>query len=189
VKRSKWVAQLNEHYILFGNTSGFLSAVQPAEAVISVGDNPYGHPAAETLQRLLDVGARIWRTDEQGTITVESDGFSHNISGKFLPIDLAVYLPMLIKETPPPPPDPTLTPPTPEPSPEPDIDVRISLIFYDGIVPYVESDEFAQVTNDGAGIVDLQDWRLNAGDPDYPVYSGGCKRMIWAKVVLAIFCF
>ena len=48
----------------YSSSAYFLSAVQPAEAVISVGDNPYGHPAPETLQRLLDVGARIWRTDE-----------------------------------------------------------------------------------------------------------------------------
>ncbi len=65
----------------------------------------------------------------------------------------------------PPPPLPSPTPPTPEPSPEPEVDVRISFIFYDGVVPYVESDEYAQITNNGTGIVDLQGWRLNAGDP------------------------
>ena len=30
---------------------------------------------------------------------------------------------------------------------------------------YVESDEYVQITNNGTGIVDLQGWRLNAGDP------------------------
>ncbi len=43
--------------------------------------------------------------------------------------------------------------------------MRISFIFYDGVVPDVESDEYAQITNNGSGIVDLQGWRLNAGDP------------------------
>ena len=53
----------------------FLREVQPKYAVISVGkDNKYGHPAAEVLERLRDVGAEIMRTDEAGTIIMVSDG-------------------------------------------------------------------------------------------------------------------
>ena len=172
------ILKVPHHGSKYSSSEYFLSAVQPAEAVISVGDNPYGHPTDETIQRLLDAGARIWRTDEQGTIVVESDGFTYNIYGELDPINLAIFLPLLIKETPPPPPtpepteEPTIEPteeptiePTEEPTPEPEVDIRISNIFYDGVVPYVESDEYAQVTNNGAGIVDLQGWRLNAGDP------------------------
>ena len=106
---------------------------------------------------------------------VEADGFTYNIYGEFVPIELGVFLPMLFEEIPPPPPLPSPTPPTPEPSPEPEVDVRISFIFYDGVVPYVESDEYAQITNNGVGIVDMQDWRLNAGDPGqdfiFPSYN------------------
>ena len=47
-----------------------LQATQPSVAVISVGaDNPYGHPHAEVLERLQMYGCRIFRTDQQGTIT------------------------------------------------------------------------------------------------------------------------
>lgn len=47
----------------------FLDALQPENAVISVGkDNRYGHPADETLWRLADHGCTVYRTDLQGNI-------------------------------------------------------------------------------------------------------------------------
>ena len=41
----------------------------------------------------------------------------------------------------------------------------ITDIFYDGEVPQTESDEYAVITNQGAGTINLLGWRLNAGDP------------------------
>lgn len=53
----------------------FLDTVTPEYAVISCGqDNSYGHPHAETLNRLQSAGAKIFRTDVQGNIIVFSDG-------------------------------------------------------------------------------------------------------------------
>jgi len=53
----------------------FLKAVAPTYAVISVGKgNDYGHPHAQTLQRLQKAGVKIYRTDQEGTITAVSDG-------------------------------------------------------------------------------------------------------------------
>ncbi len=43
--------------------------------------------------------------------------------------------------------------------------VVISYIFYNGVVDRVESDEYAEITNEGDSIVQLQEWRLNAGAP------------------------
>ncbi|MFC4427760.1 DNA internalization-related competence protein ComEC/Rec2 [Deinococcus navajonensis] len=40
----------------------------PADAVISVGRNTYGHPHPDVLRRLQEAGARVWRTDQSGTI-------------------------------------------------------------------------------------------------------------------------
>lgn len=53
----------------------FLRAVMPKYAVISVGSqNSYGHPTDNTLSRLRDVGATVFRTDLQGDIVCKSDG-------------------------------------------------------------------------------------------------------------------
>ena len=49
--------------------SELLECCSPACAVISVGeDNSFGHPAPETLQRLLETGCVIYRTDRDGTV-------------------------------------------------------------------------------------------------------------------------
>ena len=54
-----------------GLTGEQLEMLSPELALISVGaDNKYGHPTAETLHVLGDAGARIYRTDEQGAISV-----------------------------------------------------------------------------------------------------------------------
>lgn len=48
-----------------------LAAVQPEIVCISAGeDNPYGHPNPELLERLSDFGCTVYRTDQQGTITI-----------------------------------------------------------------------------------------------------------------------
>ncbi|MDP2910186.1 MAG: ComEC/Rec2 family competence protein [bacterium] len=47
---------------------GFLRAVSPETAVISVGENSYGHPAPEVLQRLEQFGIDILITKESGDI-------------------------------------------------------------------------------------------------------------------------
>ena len=50
----------------------FLKAVKPEYAVISVGArNRYGHPHQDVLSRLASAGAKIFRTDLDGTITLE----------------------------------------------------------------------------------------------------------------------
>ena len=52
-------------------TAELLAQVQPEFALISVGrDNHYGHPGQETLDRLAQAGAAIYRTDLSGTVTV-----------------------------------------------------------------------------------------------------------------------
>ncbi len=58
------------------NSSGdaFLAAVQPKHAYIEVGYNNYGHPTQSTLSRLLKAGAKIFRTDLEGTLEFSVDG-------------------------------------------------------------------------------------------------------------------
>lgn len=55
----------------------FLDAVSPAIAVICVGqNNSYGHPHVSLLDRLSERGITVYRTDEDGTITLLLDGTS-----------------------------------------------------------------------------------------------------------------
>ena len=53
-----------------------LRRIQPDVAVISAGaGNDYGHPAPSTLSTLdAEPGVRVLRTDEDGRVTIESDG-------------------------------------------------------------------------------------------------------------------
>jgi hypothetical protein len=48
-----------------------LNVLNPRVSVVSVGvKNTYGHPAAETLQRLGERGSAVERTDLNGTVTI-----------------------------------------------------------------------------------------------------------------------
>jgi competence protein ComEC len=52
----------------------FFDAVSAEAAIVSVGENDYGHPVATTLDAIAESGAEIWRTDEHGTVTVSFEG-------------------------------------------------------------------------------------------------------------------
>jgi competence protein ComEC len=63
------------HHGSRGSTGdGWLCALAPAAAVISLGRNDYGHPAPATLARLRAHGIAVHRTDREGTVTVQTDG-------------------------------------------------------------------------------------------------------------------
>ena len=49
-------------------SEALLEALTPETACISVGSNRYGHPADETLWRLVKAGCTVYRTDKQGSI-------------------------------------------------------------------------------------------------------------------------
>lgn len=58
-----------------GLSEEFLKIVRPAIAVIEVGaKNTYGHPAPSTINLLKQYAVRIYRTDQNGTIEIDSDG-------------------------------------------------------------------------------------------------------------------
>ncbi|WP_415105918.1 ComEC/Rec2 family competence protein [Micropruina sp.] len=53
----------------------FLAASRASVAVFSVGaDNDYGHPAARTQSAVRDLGMRVSRTDQQGSIAISKSG-------------------------------------------------------------------------------------------------------------------
>jgi beta-lactamase superfamily II metal-dependent hydrolase len=58
----------------------FLDAVQPSYGVIQVGENNYGHPAPEILERLNKRGVKVYRNDLHGDIVFVTDGKNIKVS-------------------------------------------------------------------------------------------------------------
>lgn len=65
-------------------TQAFVAAVRPRIAVASAGTgNPYGHPTKQTIERLQAVGAQVYRTDRDGSVSVTfgAGGLSVGLEG------------------------------------------------------------------------------------------------------------
>ncbi|PIR73863.1 MAG: hypothetical protein COU40_00190 [Candidatus Moranbacteria bacterium CG10_big_fil_rev_8_21_14_0_10_35_21] len=66
------ILKVGHHGSKYSTSQEFLNEVKPEEAIISVGkNNRYGHPTPEVLERLKNIGAQIFRTDETGDIKYE----------------------------------------------------------------------------------------------------------------------
>ncbi len=68
------VLKVGHHGSAGASGDAWLDAVGPKVAVISVGENRYGHPSPEALRRLAARGISVFRTDRGGTVTIHSDG-------------------------------------------------------------------------------------------------------------------
>jgi competence protein ComEC len=58
------------HHGAATSVAEFFDAVAAPVAVVSVGENTYGHPVPTTLAALEGAGSTVWRTDRRGTVTV-----------------------------------------------------------------------------------------------------------------------
>jgi len=76
------VLKVAHHGSKYSSSLDFLKAVRPALAVIEVGKNSYGHPTAETLGRLREVGAQVLRTDQDGEVVVTTNGKEWEVKTK-----------------------------------------------------------------------------------------------------------
>ena len=66
------VLKVAHHGSKNSSTEEVLQQIQPAYAFISAGqENRYAHPHQETIERLADVGCKIYSTQENGAIIVE----------------------------------------------------------------------------------------------------------------------
>ncbi|MEQ8153796.1 MAG: ComEC/Rec2 family competence protein [Clostridiaceae bacterium] len=69
------ILKVGHHGSSSSTSTDFLKAVSPRYAVISCGkDNKYGHPHKETINKLTNIKAEIYRTDQDSTITAVLDG-------------------------------------------------------------------------------------------------------------------
>ncbi|PWT84022.1 MAG: DNA internalization-related competence protein ComEC/Rec2 [Blastocatellia bacterium] len=74
------IVKVPHHGSLTSSTPEFLAALAPKIAVVSAGRaNHFGHPVPEVIRRYQDVGAKVFRTDEDGAVTVDTDGHSVDV--------------------------------------------------------------------------------------------------------------
>lgn len=58
------------------SSARWLARMHPSLAVVSYGENPYGHPTDEALCRVQRAGAEVYATAGAGAIVISSDGAS-----------------------------------------------------------------------------------------------------------------
>ena len=69
------VLKVGHHGSNTSSTERFLNQIRPEFAIISVGlNNKYHHPSTEILNRFKSLNTSIYRTDEDGSLLLESDG-------------------------------------------------------------------------------------------------------------------
>ena len=89
------VYKVNHHGSRFSSTDAWLDAISPEVAIISVGDNSFGHPTANALGRLHDHDVQTYWTNigdgvspdlefdtVGGTVVVEALPVTYSVSGE-----------------------------------------------------------------------------------------------------------
>lgn len=75
------VLKAGHHGSNTSSTTEFLKAVAPEAIIISVGqNNDYHHPHPSTMKKYADINAKVYRTDNDGTVTITSDGKNYSIT-------------------------------------------------------------------------------------------------------------
>jgi len=74
------VLKVPHHGSRTSSSAAFVATVAPQVAVASLGyHNRFSFPAPEVVQRYVEQGSRLLRTDQTGAVTVVSDGQSYRI--------------------------------------------------------------------------------------------------------------
>ncbi len=74
------VIKVGHHGSNTSSTTAFVNKVKPEYAIISVAkDNSYNHPSLKVIEKWQSVGAKVLRTDQDGTIIIKTNGIDLNI--------------------------------------------------------------------------------------------------------------
>jgi competence protein ComEC len=80
------VVKIPHHGSLTSSSAAFLAALHPQIAVASAGRaNHFGHPVPDVLDRYRAIGAEVFRTDQDGAVTMSTDGRAivvHTFAGR-----------------------------------------------------------------------------------------------------------
>lgn len=64
------IYKVAHHGSKYSNNLKFLKKLKPKVSLIQSGDNSYGHPTDEVLDRLNRIGSEVFRNDKDGTIRI-----------------------------------------------------------------------------------------------------------------------
>jgi competence protein ComEC len=96
------ILKVGHHASTSGSTMAFLNVVQPKIALYSAGiNNSYGHPAPQTIAALIAVGATIYGTDKNGTISIKVDLNGYTINTVQGAVNAVPVLPINTEAAPP----------------------------------------------------------------------------------------
>jgi len=84
------ILKVSHHGSNTGTSGDFIEAVNPEDAILSYGENSYGHPNNQVVNDLIAYDVNIYSTYEQGTITVHTIGNSYSINADPLPWDVQI---------------------------------------------------------------------------------------------------
>jgi competence protein ComEC len=80
------IVKVPHHGSLTSSTVDFIRALSPRAAIVSVGrSNTFGHPAPEVIDRYRRIGADVFRTDQDGAVSLHTDGYVvdiHTFTGR-----------------------------------------------------------------------------------------------------------
>lgn len=76
------VVKVPHHGSPSSSSGSFVQALAPRVAVVSVGrGNRFGHPSKAVQERYAEAGALVFRTDRDGAVTVDTDGYVLDVRG------------------------------------------------------------------------------------------------------------
>ncbi|KAF5036077.1 Lamin Tail Domain protein [anaerobic digester metagenome] len=142
------VLKVGHHGSHSSTSTAFLNAIRPEVAIISVGaGNSYGHPTSQALGRLQAVGAKVYRTDREGTVTVSTDGNTYAVTTEWGGLSAPAQAPPVATTQ-----RQASSVRTSAPASSSSGAVTITALDLKG--------ETVTVTNDGTSAVNLAGWRL-----------------------------
>lgn len=172
------ILKVGHHGSRTASSPAFLATIKPELAIYMAGiGNTYGHPHQETLINLDNFGAKIYGTDINGDIKVETDGKTYIMLPERAGIPTVTFTttnptaPVITITTSYATTTKTTTTTTNTATSTPAVNVQITKVFYDGLVPSVESDEYVEIANQGSTPVDLKGWVLKDISDGYPSFT------------------
>ncbi|MBI2076949.1 MAG: lamin tail domain-containing protein [Euryarchaeota archaeon] len=154
----------------YASSTAWLQKMDPEHAVVSFGENSYGHPTPAAMCRIQAAGAKIYATHRLGDITLETDGTALTVQPA--PPETKDYCASGASYW-------TQASPSPSPTPtssQPPQTYAVEITHIEADPPGTDgtryNEEWAELTNTGSSSVTMTGWKLKDNAPSSPaVYN------------------